>query len=293
MNLESLKCFILVAENLSFARAAKTLCKTQPAVTKQISALEQQLGVPLFTRSTRHVELTPAGMSFYKDAKELVQNAQMAIERAQRQYIASNTLSIGVSTASMLSYLVPLLSRFHAGNPHIYPNIQMLNYKVILNLFLDNKQDLLFFYKENSTLDPGIHFHELEKDAFVCLMPAKHPLADRASLSFADLSGESIIACNPLNAPLSTALFQHKLLEQYPDLNSRLLYFDSVEIAHCMVAAGLGISILPGILCPSSPAFSVVPLEDQTPLSFGVLYHTQNVNTALHQFLKLLPQNKT
>lgn len=293
MNLESLKCFILVAENLSFARAAKTLCKTQPAVTKQISALEQQLGVALFTRSTRHVELTPAGMSFYKDAKELVQHAQLAIERARKQYIASNTLSIGVSTSTMLSYLVPLLSRFHAGNPHVYPNIQMLSYKVILNLFLDNKLDLLFFYKENSTLDPGIHFHEIEKDAFVCLAPAAHPLAGRSSISLAELAGESLIACDPLNAPLSTALFQHKLLEQYPALGDRLLYFDSVEIAHCMVASGLGVSILPGILCPRSSLLTVVPLEDQTQLSFGVLYHTQNVNTALHQFLKLLPQNKT
>lgn len=59
MNIDSLKCFILVAENLSFARTAEALYISQPAVTKQINALEKELGVTLFIRSTRHVELTP------------------------------------------------------------------------------------------------------------------------------------------------------------------------------------------------------------------------------------------
>ena len=68
MDIENLKCFLLVAENLSFVRAAEALYISQPAVTKQINALENELGTSLFIRSTRHVELTPAGMSFYKDA---------------------------------------------------------------------------------------------------------------------------------------------------------------------------------------------------------------------------------
>lgn len=286
MNIDSLKCFILVAENLSFARAAKTLFKTQPAVTKQISALEQELGVPLFLRSTRHVELTPAGMSFYKDAKDIVQNAQTAIERAQRQNITSNTINIGLSTPTLLFYLTPLLSRFHTDYPEIRPNIQVLSYKIILNLFMENKLDVLFFYKENTTLNSGINFFELEKDSFVCLMPAGHPFETRESISLQDLKGESIILCNPLNAPLSTASLQQKLLEQHSCNN--MLYHDSVEIAHCMVASGMGVSILPGILCPKALEFSVVPLDDQAKLSFGVFYHKQNGNTALQQFLKLL-----
>lgn len=286
MNLNSLKCFILVAENLNFARAAKTLYKTQPAVTKQINALEQELGVPLFIRSTRHVELTPAGMSFYKDAKDLVQNAQMAIERAQRQNITSNIIRIGLSSPTLLLYLTPLLSRFHADYPDIRPNIQVLSYKVILNLFMENKLDVLFFYKENTTLKSGINFYEIEKDSFVCLMPAGHSLERRESISLQDLASEPIIACNPLNAPLSTATLQQKLLAQHP--NNNLLYYDSVEIAHCMVASGLGISILPGILCPKAPEFSVVPLNDQPQLSFGVFYYKQTANTALQQFLKLV-----
>ena len=81
MNIDNLKCFILVADNLSFARAAEELYISQPAVTKQINNLEQELGITLFIRSTRHVELTQAGMQFYKDAKDIVVKSEIAVNK--------------------------------------------------------------------------------------------------------------------------------------------------------------------------------------------------------------------
>lgn len=286
MNIDSLKCFILVAENLSFARAAEALYKTQPAVTKQINALEQEIGAALFIRSTRHVELTPAGMSFYKDAKELVQNAQIAVERAQRQNVSENIISIGLSNPTALFYLSPLLSHFHADYPDIYPNIQVLSYKIIISLFMDNKLDILFMYKENMSKKNGVIFKEIQKDSFVCLLPAGHQFADREMISVQDLENEPVVICNPLNAPLSTASFQQKLSQQHSNRN--ILYCDSIEAAHCMVASGLGIAVLPGILCLKSPDFVSVPLDDTTELSFGVFYHQKNPNAALKKFIKLI-----
>jgi DNA-binding transcriptional LysR family regulator len=103
MTIDNLKCFILVAENLSFARAAESLYISQPAVTKQINSLEAELETTLFIRSTRHVELTPAGMSFYKDAKEIVTKTQLAVQRLQSQNTEIGTLRIGVSNSAMLS----------------------------------------------------------------------------------------------------------------------------------------------------------------------------------------------
>lgn len=111
MTIDNLKCFILVAENLSFARAAETLYISQPAVTKQINSLEQELGVTLFIRSTRHVELTPAGMSFYKDAKDIVLKSQMAIDRVQRLNTSFASIRIGLSNPIALFYLSPILKK--------------------------------------------------------------------------------------------------------------------------------------------------------------------------------------
>lgn len=286
MNIDNLKCFILVAENLSFARAAEALYISQPAVTKQINTLENELGATLFIRSTRHVELTPIGMSFYKDAKDIVTKSQIAVNRIRQKNINSNSIRIGLSNPIALFYLTPYLTKFHLNCPDICPDVQVPGYKYALNLFLENKLDILFYFKENMPQKKGISFIELEQDQLACLVPAGHPFAAKESISLSDLSNEPVIACNPLNAPLSTAAFQQKLLEKRSAHN--ILYCDSIEVAHCMVAAGIGLSILPGILSLKSPDFASVPLAEKITLSFGAFYFKKNTNTALNQFLKLL-----
>lgn len=286
MNIDNLKCFILVADNLSFARAAETLYISQPAVTKQINNLEQELGTPLFIRSTRHVELTPAGMQFYKDAKDIVIKSENAINRVKKQNTTSDFIHIGLSNTTALFYLSPILTKLHEAHPNISPNIEVLNYKTILNLFLEDKLDLLFYYKENMPKTSGIIYLELEKDNLSCVVPINHPLATKKLISLEDLKNESIIACNPLNAPSCIAGFQQKLLNHYSI--EKTIYCDSIEISHCMVSAKMGIAILPSILCLEFPNISVIPLDSNMQLSFGIFYHTKNNNIALKKFLKLL-----
>lgn len=286
MTIDHLKCFILVAENLSFARAAKTLYISQPAVTKQINALEQELGVTLFIRSTRHVELTPAGMSFYKDAKDIVLKSQLAIDRVQRHHMNSDSIRIGLGSSIALFYLSPILKKLSEAHPAIRPVIEVPGYKIVLNLFLENKLDLLFYYKENMPRKAEINFVELEQDSLSCLMPSSHILASNASVSSEELENIPIIACNPLNAPLSMSAFQQQLLHKRPA--DKVLYCDNIEVAHCMVAAGMGIAIIPEILILKSPDFVSVPLSDAVPLSFGIFYHRRNQNPALQKLLKLL-----
>lgn len=286
MTIDNLKCFILVAENLSFARAAEALYISQPAVTKQINSLEQELSAALFIRSTRHVELTPAGMSFYKDAKDIVLKSQMAINRVQRHNTTSDSIRIGLSNPIALFYLTPILKKLSEAHPDIRPNIEVPGYKIVLNLFLENKLDVLFYYKENMPKKAGINFVELEKDSLSCLMPASHVLASKPSVTMKELENMSIIACNPLNAPLSMAAFQQQLLNKHPV--DKVLYCDNIEAAHCMVAAGLGIALIPQILILKSPDFVSVPLTNSATLSFGIFYHKQNKNPVLHHLLKVI-----
>lgn len=159
----------------------------------------------------------------------------------------------------------------------------MLSYKTVLNLFLERKLDLLFYYRENMTQRKGVCFRELERDPWRCLVPAGHPLTGRASLSLADLAGEQLLVCHPLNAPRSVAALQQRLLKEQPA--ARILTCSTIEIAHCMVLAGMGVTLLPSLLCPSSPEFAVLPVEDTPVLSFGVFYHKGDRSQALKKFL--------
>ncbi|MDO4305542.1 MAG: LysR family transcriptional regulator [Eubacteriales bacterium] len=285
MTIDNLKCFIQVAENLSFARAAEALYISQPAVTKQINSLEQELGAALLIRTTRHVELTPAGMSFYKDAKDIVLKSQLAIARVHKHNSADSSIRIGLSNHVALFYLAPLLSGFHEKYPEIRPIVECPGYKIAANLFLEKKLDVLFYYKENLRKNTGVSFLELTKDHLSCVMPAGHPLAAKDSVSLSDLNDIPVIACNPLNAPLFISDFQQQLEESHPA--DKLLYCDCIEIAHCMVAAGLGIAILPGVLSLRSPDFARIPLEGTEPVSFGLFYHKKTSNSALEKFISM------
>ena len=85
MPFSDLENFKVLAEKLNFTRAAKTLFMSQPSLSKSINRLEERLGFPLFERSTREVELTPAGRSFYKDTIELLDLYDQAVHRARAQ----------------------------------------------------------------------------------------------------------------------------------------------------------------------------------------------------------------
>jgi DNA-binding transcriptional LysR family regulator len=286
MTIDNLKCFILVAENLSFARAAESLYISQPAVTKQINSLEAELETTLFIRSTRHVELTPAGMSFYKDAKEIVTKTQLAVQRLQSQNTEIGTLRIGVSNSAMLSYLSPVLRNFHKNYPEIYPDIEVLNHKIILNLFTEKKIDVLFYYKDNFTKTAGVSFKELKRDNFVCLTANDHPIAANKSVSICDLTKETIIVCNPLNAPIVESAFQQKILTQYNF--SSVHYCNTIEIAQCIVSAKMGIAVLPSLLCPESKDFCKIPINNAKEIAFGVFYHNGSSQKSVEKFLQMI-----
>lgn len=290
MTIDNLRCFILVAENLSFARAAEALYISQPAVTKQINTLENELGTPLFIRSTRHVELSSAGMIFYKDAKEIVSRVDAAVQHIQTQKYKMNTVRIGLSNTTALAYLSQILRILHIKHPDICPEIEVLSYKIILNLFLEKKLDLLFYYKENITAKNRICFRELKKDNWVCLVPSGHTLTEQQTVTVQDLADYKILACNPLNAPLAVAAFQQQLFGK--TAFSAISYCNTVEIAHCMVSAGMGITLLPSMLCPQSPEFTAIPVAHAPCLSFGVFYHKDNKSDTIKKFLEIAELQK-
>ena len=92
MNTFQLNCFLAVCDSLNFARAAEKLGITQPAVTHQIHTLEDELDVKLFNRSTRSVQLTPAGILFLNDAREILEISMRAKRRFHNPDIRSSRM---------------------------------------------------------------------------------------------------------------------------------------------------------------------------------------------------------
>ena len=120
MELHALRCFVAVAERLSFSRAAEELQTSQPALSRQIQALEQTLQVRLFDRVGRRVELTPAGAELSARARLLLQDAESFRSRAEDLSGGpTGLLRVGATPQTLESLVAPLLSRF----PALWPGV--------------------------------------------------------------------------------------------------------------------------------------------------------------------------
>jgi DNA-binding transcriptional LysR family regulator len=128
LELRQLRYFVAVAEELNFTRAARRLLMSQQPLSAAIRQLETELGVSLFERTTRKVELTEAGQALLVDARELLSRADRARERARQAGTNALTLSVGVSSAAYGDLASAVLEAFRAQHPDI--TLQVHTYEV-------------------------------------------------------------------------------------------------------------------------------------------------------------------
>jgi DNA-binding transcriptional LysR family regulator len=285
MNTQQLESFVQVAENLNFARAAEALNITQSAVSRQIRSLEEELGVQLLHRSTRSVALTPAGISFYNDAKEVLIRLQLS---AQKLKSNSNTtiqiLSIGCINDSYLPVLTSLLQKCRKQFPNLHPFIRVIPSRAILNLFIQNEIDIYFGFREDLSLQEGYHYHELQQIPVCCAMPYSHPLAQRESLTVQELASSPIVICNSYEIPEQAAAIQTQLSRNCtPDATN---YCENLKTMLTLIRAGYGIGILPE-LPAEDQSITYVPLKPEISLSYGFFYKNTSSNPILEDFLSL------
>ena len=269
MTIDQLQSFLAVAEHLNFTRAAETLHITHPAVSQQIRTLEKELGVTLFTRSTRSVRLTDAGHLFLDDARQMLEIA----ERAKRRFAAPShetieTLRLGTNHVPTLFCLKDALASLRRTRPTLHPRLEVIPFQHIFRRLDDGDLDAIIgFYEE---AQPRTTYHALTEVPLVCLCPADHAFAGAASLSLDALAGVPLVSIKPPHTTRRAAALQGRLMDDRPP--SSFILADSCEAATALVDAGFGVSVLPAILAPDRPSFAKVPLADTAPVSFGVYY---------------------
>ena len=258
MNTQQLESFIQVAENLNFARAAETLNITQSAVSRQIHSLEEELGTKLFVRSTRTVSLTPAGIGFLDDAKEILNKLQMATLKIERHSQANiDIFSIGCANEIYLGFLSEILSHYKQKEPEVHPLVRVVPSRSILNHFFNGEMNELFGFQDDVPPREGVHYYEIARIPICCAVPASHPLASRNSLSEQELLTESIIICNSYEMPSKAALVQHRIARQFsPEV---LNYCENMLVALSLTQAGYGISREVSFNCIPSSSKTVCP----------------------------------
>ncbi|MGA7291426.1 MAG: selenium metabolism-associated LysR family transcriptional regulator [Terriglobales bacterium] len=235
-----LKVFRTAAEHLNFRKAAEHLFLTQPAVTLQIKALEDELGVRLFDRAGNRVRLTPQGAVLFGYAKKIATLASKAEQSlgAEDGKVAGE-LSLGVST-TIAQYVLPhLLGAFLEEHPRVQFSLHSGNTDEIVKLLLDNEVSIGLI--EGPSRDRGIRSEPFMQDELVLIMPAAFE-SDR-------LSREQLLASNLLmreHGSGSRHVVEIALEHAGLKLKSfkKVMDLDSTEAIKSAVEAGLGIALV-------------------------------------------------
>jgi len=175
MELRHLRYFTAVAAHGSFRRAAAILHLTQPALSRQVRDLEEELGVILLTRGRNFTTLTDAGELFYEEAREVLARADLAVERVRGEK-QKEVLRVGYGPTLTAGIMPAALERFQAATPRVRVELCDLSPREMTELARKGQLDLLIA-PGNANSAPGFRWTELRRLSLVLVMRATHPLA--------------------------------------------------------------------------------------------------------------------
>ena len=191
MELKQVAYFLTVAELGSFSAAADHLYISQSSLSKQIMALEKELGIELFDRSKRNIVLTEAGATFRKHAQRLNDEYKVMLANL-KEYKRAPSLSI-VAIPVIAQYgITSYIAQFQSAFPNIQLMLEEREASTILPALNDHQFDLAFV-RDNYLDVEQYHVLEVDRDKFMVTLSVKHPLATRTSISLSELANENFI----------------------------------------------------------------------------------------------------
>ena len=176
MELRHLRYFTAVAAHGSFNRASQILHLTQPALSRQVKDLEEEIGVPLLVRGTNSVTLTAIGESFYEDARDLLARADKAIQRARGER-STDIVRVAYMPTSSYGIMAPALKKFQAARPRVRVELSERLPAQMRKAAQEGRVNVALLMEGDTDLLPGFQWSELRPITMMLVMPSGHPLA--------------------------------------------------------------------------------------------------------------------
>ncbi|MCF2906473.1 LysR family transcriptional regulator [Octadecabacter sp. CECT 8868] len=188
-----MRCFVAVAEELSFRRAADRMNMTQPPLSRQIKLLEERVNLVLLERSNRHVRLTSAGENFYHSAVDIIQRSEHAVLNArQAERGETGSVAIGFVPSAAFKFMPLIAQRMAVEMPKVtLTPIEMMGYEVI-EAQRSGRIDLGLTRMESQRNE--IERERVVSEPFILAIPKGHRLTQKTDLTISDFDGEPYIA---------------------------------------------------------------------------------------------------
>ncbi|MFZ6760463.1 LysR substrate-binding domain-containing protein [Undibacterium sp. Ji50W] len=245
-DLQELQAFVAVADRSSFKQAAEDLFLSQPALSRRIEKLEDTLGVKLFERTTRRVQLTNVGRGFLANVRTALDELEGAILGVSDLAAHRTGIVTLACVPSAVHYFLPaVLKNFTERFPKIRVRIHDESAQDVLNLILAGEAD--FGINFAGAEDPEIDFKPIYKETYVLAMRHDHPLARRKKLSWKETANERYIAVSKSSG--NRSLIDNALsgVEKHPTI-----FYEVNHVAGilALVEAGMGVAAVPRLSLP-------------------------------------------
>lgn len=287
MDIQQIKAFIAIAETGSFSQAADQLHLTQPAISKRISLLEEQLSVLLFDRVGRQVLLTQAGQHLLPHARRILAEIDSVTQSLlQLSGQISGTLSIATSHHIGVHYLPPYLRQYARRYPQVKLDLHFLDSEIAYQDIINGRFDCALLTLPHDQ-DAKIFAQQLWQDELLVVAGPQHPLAKLPKVSINHLSQYGAILPDPNTN--TTSLVKNLFDQERLPLNIDMItnHLDAIKM---LLSIGLGWGVLPKRLVDSN----LLPLKLKIkPLyrPLGFVYHRQrHLNPATTAFLEILQE---
>ncbi|HEY4065287.1 MAG TPA: LysR family transcriptional regulator [Burkholderiaceae bacterium] len=285
MELRHLRYFVAVAEEGSLTVAAERRLHTaQPSLSRQIRDLEDEVGVPLLTRSSRGIELTAAGRAFLDHARLALGQVEAACTAARRAAQPSkSTFALGFLTGQEMDWLPEAMHVLRGELPNIDVTVSSQYSPGLADALARRQLDLAFLRREPDR--PDLVFTPLATEPIIVVLPSDHRLASHARIGIRELEGETFIAVSH-TAPTLRGVIDRYLVSSGLAITPGH-EVDNLSMAISLVASTRGVALLPAYAQNFLP-WSVVsrPLKGQAPtIDLVIGHHRANGSPVLKLFL--------
>ncbi|WP_461083603.1 LysR family transcriptional regulator [Streptomyces deserti] len=264
MDLQQMRYVVAVAETRNFTRAAEHCSVVQSSLSHRIAGLERELGVKLFARSSRRVELTSAGAAFVARARECLAAADRAVaDAAAATGVVRGRLAVGVIVTTAAVDVPELLQRYRAQHPEVRVVLRSGRSDELAAAIRGGDLDIAFLGLPEGERPSGVETVVLDHDEHVLVVPAGHRLAGASRVTLPEIAEETFVdfmAGTPARAQSDQAFAAAGLV--------RDVAYEAgvVELITRLVVRGLGIALLPSAfirpLAADFPELALVPVVD-------------------------------
>ena len=245
----ALNAFLVVAEELHFGRAARRLHISQPPLSQQIRQLEDDVGATLFIRTTRSVQLTPAGRLLFDHARRLVADADAAVRAVQRLARGEEgSLTLGFTHSTVYRVLPQVLEAFRAQLPQVVLELKQFTSGLLVEGVRAGRVDVALVRLSTSMLDPELEAEVIVRDRMMLLMPADHPFARMDAVPVQALDAVPFVAYSA-----EDSRYFHEVVESlftHHAIRPRIVHESFLPTMVALVEARMGLALVPAPAVP-------------------------------------------